>query len=244
MSKNDKRLYETDLYEPVKQHFSNLGYDVYGEVNHCDLVALKEDELVIVELKLRANMELLIQAAVRQRLTNLVYVAIPKPKFSRRSMKWKDLCYIFRRLELGLIVVSSIKEETKIEIIQEPAPFDRDKSMMLSKKKREAMLKEIKGRTGDFNIGGSSQTKIMSAYKETCIHVACCLAQFGPLTPKDLREMNTGERTTRILYENHYEWFERVARGLYMLSDKGKEDLLNYPDLVAHYSNLIKEVKD
>lgn len=80
----DKR-YEVDLYQPVKDYFVKEGYEVYGEVNHCDVAAVKESELVIIELKLSLTIDLLIQATKRQRLTNQVYVAIPKPKYSLRS---------------------------------------------------------------------------------------------------------------------------------------------------------------
>ena len=69
--------------QPVKDFFTAEGYDVYGEVNDCDVVAVKEDELIIVELKLRLNLDLVMQATKkRQRLSDQVYVAIPKPKFN------------------------------------------------------------------------------------------------------------------------------------------------------------------
>jgi len=57
MKKDVTKLYEVDLYKPVKDYFTSEGYDVYGEVNDCDVVAVKEDELIIVELKLRLNLE-------------------------------------------------------------------------------------------------------------------------------------------------------------------------------------------
>lgn len=234
-SREDKR-YEVDLYQPVKDYFVNEGYDVYGEVNHCDVAAIKESELVIVELKLTLTIELLIQATKRQRLTNQVYIAIPKPKSSLRSKKWRDSCYLLRRLELGLLIVEFNGGDVYVEIVHHPAPFDRSKSMQRSKKKRNDVLSEINGRTGDYNTGGSSQTKIMSAYKENCIHIACCLLRFGPLSPKSLREMGTGEKTLSILTKNYNGWFERIQRGTYTLNDKGKSELQAFPDLIEEYS--------
>ena len=53
--------YEVELYKPVKDYFTAEGYEVYGEVNDCDVVAVKEDELIIVELKLRLNLDLVMQ---------------------------------------------------------------------------------------------------------------------------------------------------------------------------------------
>ncbi|WP_257349729.1 DUF2161 domain-containing phosphodiesterase [Pseudalkalibacillus decolorationis] len=235
--KNEKR-YEVDLYTPIQHYFAGEGYEVYGEVNHCDMIAVKDDELIIIELKLQLSVDLLIQATKRQRLSELVYIAIPQPKYSLRSKKWKDIIHLIRRLELGLIVVSFQKNNTSMDIKIHPAPFDRVKSMKRSKKKRENLLTEMKGRHGDYNVGGSNQTKIMTAYKENCIHIACCLERFGLLSPKDLRQMGTGEKTLSILNKNYYGWFDRIRRGTYSLSEAGISELKEYPELVTYYANL------
>jgi hypothetical protein len=243
MTNKEIKRYEVDLYKPVKEYFAQQGYDVHGEVNECDVAAVKGQELVLVELKLTLNIELLVQATKRQRLTNHVYVAIPKPKLSFRSKKWKDICHLVRRLELGLIIVTFPEDGERAEIVFHPASFDRKKSMQRSKKKRLDMLTEIKGRLKDYNIGGSSQTKIMTAYKESCIHIACCLLRYGPLSPKTLREMGTGEKTSMILTKNYYGWFNRVRRGTYTISNIGKSELLIFPELSNHYYELVRETR-
>ena len=184
------------------------------------------------------------QATKRQRLTNQVYVAIPKPKISFRSKKWKDTCHLVRRLELGLIIVSFQEEVAVAEIIFHPTSFDRKKSMQRSTKKRSDMLTEIAGRLSDFNIGGSSQTKIITAYKENCIHIACCFLHYGPLSPKSLREMGTGEKTFTILNKNYYGWFDRVSRGIYTINDTGKNELGAIPELYSHYCEVVKKHND
>lgn len=239
MSSKLSKRYEVDLYEPVKAYFTEMAYAVYGEVKDCDVVALREDELVIIELKLTINITLLMQAAKRQRITDQVFIAIPKPNYSLRSQKWRDLCYLVRRLELGLILVSFQDDEADAKIVIEPNSFDRKKSMQLSKKRRNNVIKEIEGRSGDFNVGGSTRTKILSAYQENCIHIACCLIRFGPLSPKALRDKGTGEKTSAILSKNYYGWFERVEKGIYVVSDKGKMELKLYDELVNYYDNLI-----
>ncbi len=241
MQDKETKRYEVDLYKPVKEYFTHQGYDVYGEVNECDIAAVKNQELVLIELKLTLNIDLLVQAAKRQRLTNHVYVAIPKPKISFRSKKWRDSCHLVRRLELGLIIVSFLEDDAQAEIVFHPTSFDRKNSMQRSKKKRKAMLTEIEGRLGDYNVGGSSQTKIMTAYKESCIHIACCLLHLGPLSPKNLRKMGTGEKTLTILNKNYYGWFERVRRGTYRISDTGKSELHTFPDLFNHYHEIARE---
>lgn len=243
--KDDKtKLYEVDLYKPIKKYFTEQGFDVYGEVNDCDVVAMKDEELIIVELKLRFNLDLVMQATKRQRMTDQVYIAIPKPTYSFRSQRWRDLCYLTRRLEVGLLIVSFMKDNAQVELIHYPTPFDRIKSMQLSKKRKSKLLKEIKGRTGDFNVGGSTNMKIMSAYKENCIHIACCLLHYGALSPKEVRQLGTGDRTPRILSENHYGWFERVRRGVYTISEVGRNELKEYPNFVKHYESLVIEAEN
>ena len=52
------------LYRPVKRFLERLGYEVKGEIGGCDLVGVSQDGTVVVigELKLRFNLDLLLQA--------------------------------------------------------------------------------------------------------------------------------------------------------------------------------------
>lgn len=245
MERNPDKLYEVDLYEPLSHYFKRQGYEVKGEVLHCDLAAVKEDELIIVEMKRHLSVELLIQAAKRQRLTDLVYIAIPKPKYSLFSKKWQDICHLIRRLECGLLLVSFPKGgEGVVTEVCHPSPFDRHKSMQRSKKKKTRILREMDGRYGDYNVGGSHQTPIMTAYKENCLQIACFLHRFGPSAPKKLRQWGTGEKTLAILSKNYYGWFENKKRGVYGLSEIGKQALGEYPEQVEHYSRMVENVED
>ncbi|WP_160723665.1 DUF2161 domain-containing phosphodiesterase [Bacillus sp. USDA818B3_A] len=230
-----KKLQEMDLYKPIQTFFVNEGFEVYGEVRDCDIVAVKGEELVVIELKLTLSVDLLIQAAKRQRITNQVYIAIPKPKQRLNSRRWADKCHLIRRLELGLIVVSSLSSRAKAEVLFHPSSFDRRRSMGQSKLRRQAVLKEINGRSADFNLGGSNRTKIMTAYKENCIQIGCYLRHFGPLSPKKLIQLGTGDKTSSILVKNYYGWFERIKRGTYVITDKGREEMLEYPGLLNFY---------
>jgi hypothetical protein len=58
------------------------------------------------------------------------------------------------------------------------------------------------------------------------------------MSPKALRAIGTGEKTLPILYRNVYGWFERVDRGLYAVSAKGRTEIEQYPELVEHYRDL------
>ncbi|MEN2767975.1 DUF2161 domain-containing phosphodiesterase [Ornithinibacillus xuwenensis] len=227
---------EVDLYEPINKYFKRKGYDVYGEVKDCDVAVIKDDLLIIVELKLNLSVDLLIQASKRQRLSEHVYIAIPKPKkHNPRSKKWRDTCHLLRRLELGLILVSLTGERKRVEVVMEPTPFHRPISMGKAKYLRQAIIKEINGRSADYNIGGSSRKQIMTAYRETCIQIACYLEEHGELSPKALVQMGTGKKTQSILSKNYYGWFVRIRRGVYVLSDNGKQAIKDYPELVSYY---------
>lgn len=243
MTRKKDKLYEVDLFKPIQKHFSKLGYEVFAEVNDCDVVARKDEELIIVELKLNLTVELLVQATNRQRLSDQVYIAIPKPKYKTRSKKWHDLCHLIKRLELGLIVVNFLKSGAKLEVVFPPQPFSRQKSVQSYKRKRDALVRELNGRYMNHNIGGSHKSKIMTAYKESCIHIAYCLERFGPLSPKNLRQMGTGEKTLSILSKNYYGWFVRVERGVYDLSTHGRKELPTFPEITKHFHEMNTKIQ-
>lgn len=230
-----ERLYETDLYEPVQNYFYSQGYEVQAEVNDCDVVAYKDDSLIIVELKLNLNITLLMQAANRQKFTPDVYIAIPRPKTSLRRRRWRDLVHLIRRLELGLILVSFQGRIPSLDIVHEPTKFDRKRSMQQGKKARDKILKEARSRRSNKNIGGSNNITMMTAYKEISIQIAFYLDYLGPMSAKQLQEISTGEKTYGILYNNYYKWFNRVGRGVYELSDFGRKEYKKYPEIIKLY---------
>ena len=59
--KRRKDFKEEDLYEPIHKWLINNGYEVQAEVQSCDVVAQKEDELTIIELKKSFNLKLVYQ---------------------------------------------------------------------------------------------------------------------------------------------------------------------------------------
>ncbi|MCX7920954.1 MAG: DUF2161 family putative PD-(D/E)XK-type phosphodiesterase [Clostridia bacterium] len=235
MKNTSEKLKETDLYKPVYSYLTAQGYTVRSEVKNCDITAIKGEELVVVELKCSMNLTLLIQATQRQKAADSVYVAIPKPKRGMRSTNWKHTCHLLRRLELGLIVVSPGKGKSGVEVVFHPSPFDQAKSRQQSKHTRNSIIREMSARYGDFNEGGSTGRKIMTAYRENSIYIACCLEKLGPLSPRKLRELGTGDKTPSILSKNFYRWFERLGRGIYTLSPKGLNCFQEYPELAQHY---------
>ncbi|HME71037.1 MAG TPA: DUF2161 family putative PD-(D/E)XK-type phosphodiesterase [Myxococcota bacterium] len=231
---------ETDLYGPVRAFLERQGYTVRGEVLGCDVAGRRGEDLVMVELKRALTTDLLVQATRRQRTTNSVYVAVPRPRGAGRGSRWHGLLHLLRRLELGLLVVSFSGRRARVQAVLHPLPFDRRRSA----RGQRAILEEMAGRSGDHNQGGSVRRPLVTAYRENAIHVACCLERNGPLAPRALRALGTGQKTLSILRSNVYGWFERVGYGLYALSAQGRGDLSRWPDLVADCRSRITRAID
>jgi len=236
-----EKILEVDLFKPVSEFLIEQGYTVRSEVKNCDIAAVKDDELVIVELKRNLSVDLLAQAVKRQKSADIVYMAVPKPKRLTGNAKWKDIIHLVRRLELGLILVSFKGEKGIVEIAVHPAPFDRDRSIKANKKKRDGIIKEAKSRYMDANVGGSTRTKLVTAYKESAIFVACCLEKHGQMSPKQLKELVTeGIKPASILTQNYYGWFDRVQKGIYCINEVGKAALLEHKQFAEYYFNKLE----
>lgn len=231
---------ETELYQPVKDLFEGLGYEVFSEVNDIDVVAVKDGEKIVIELKTSFSMKLILQAVKRQKIYEDVYVAVPFPKFKKRFSKdFKDKEYLLRRLELGLIFVSLGEMNSYAQIVMEPNPFDLQMSRSRSKKKRDMVDKELYNRHGDNNVGGT-KGKLVTAYREKALVLASYLRETDEMTTRELREVSGNEKTTNILYKNYYGWFDRADKGIYKLSDKGRNEVENY----NHIIDKIRDMKE
>lgn len=226
-----KTLKETDLYPPLRDYLIANGYTVRSEVEACDIAATKDDELVLIEIKRNFSTSLLAQAVLRQRITPSVYVAIPKPTAPKSTKKLRDIKRILRRLEVGLILVNLRAKPVRVDVAFHPTPF----AQRMNKRERSAVLKEMNGRSFDLNEGGANRTKIVTAYRENAIQIACCLERYGALSPAKLRAMETGPKTRAILYDDVYGWFDRIGHGVYDLRAKGEAALSDFPDLAAYY---------
>jgi hypothetical protein len=241
----ENKILEVDLFKPVSDFLLEQGYTVRSEVKDCDIVAVKEEELVIVELKRNLSVDLLAQAVKRQKSADIVYMAVPKPKRLKGNAKWKDIMHLVRRLELGLILVSFKEKKGIVEIAVHPAAFDREASRRGNKKKREGIIKEAKGRYMDANVGGSTRTKLVTAYKENAIFVACCLEKYGPMSPKQIKELGTDKRQTdSALRENYYGWFDKVKKGLYTINEAGTTALQEHKQFAEYYYDKIIQNSD
>jgi hypothetical protein len=207
---------ETGLYAPVKAFLETQGYRVKGEVRHCDVVAQRGDEPpVIVELKTALNLELLLQGVERLALTESVYIAVPAPTgaspvFDRRLHR------LLRRVGLGLLLVHGGRRPG-VEPVLDPVPY----RPRLNKRQAGRLLGEFARRAGDPNAGGSTRVKLVTAYRQEALRVASVLAARGPLSPAVLRIDAEAPKAGGILRDDVYGWFERVERGIYMLTPSG-----------------------
>lgn len=213
---------ETSLYLPVKGFLEKAGYVVKGEVGGCDLVGLSDEDppvVVICELKLSFNLELILQAIDRATISDEVWIAARisvKGKGRESDKRYRDLC---RRLGIGMLGISD-KGEVSV-LVGSVSPMPRN-----NPKRRSRLMREHQKRRGDPALGGSTRAPVMTAYRQQALACAAAL-EAGPLRVRDLR---TGiPEAGKLLLSNVYGWFERLDRGVYGLTDAGREALRRWP---------------
>ncbi|MDA3937774.1 MAG: DUF2161 family putative PD-(D/E)XK-type phosphodiesterase [Spirochaetia bacterium] len=227
---------ETELSEPLSLWLGKQGYTVSCEVKNCDIVARKDDELLIIELKTRFSLDLVYQAVNRKNLTESVYVAVPVLPGKKSIPKLKEVKKLLYRLEVGLILVRFLKTKTRVEVISHPGKFNPRKAS----KRRTAIIREIDGRYSEFNKAGSAtRDQRISAYKQQALICAWLLNKNGNMSPISIVKLGGGVKTQQILSGNIYGWFDKVSRGIYTLNPAGKEALKNYKEVVKE---IIKKI--
>jgi len=233
---------EADMFLPIKNFFSSIGYSVNAEVKGCDIALIKNDELLLVELKKSFNITLLYQAMNRKKDASQVYVAIPRPK-KVRDKNYRAMLNILTKLEIGLITVAMDSPTHAVAIVLQPPAIPGNKLL----KGREKMLREIYGRTNDTNIGGSSKIKIMTAYREKSIKIACALHTLGEhaTAPQLRRNYSCPPDTYQVMKRNFYGWFKFLGNAMFELTTKGKKMLISneFADTVKYYMDEMKMMR-
>lgn len=216
---------EADLYAPIKAFLTRQGYDVKGEIGAADVMALRDGEPpVIVELKVGFSLTLFHQAITRLALTDLVYIAVFKPK-GKRALK--DNVAMARRLGIGVLTVR--ERDGTVEAQCDPGPYAPRKN----KKKQGQMLREFERRVGDPNEGGATRHGIITAYRQDAIRCARFLAVHGASKGAKVAEWTEVPHATRIMRDDHYGWFTKVSKGIYDLSEQGRIGLGDYGDVTV-----------
>ena len=222
------KLRESDLYAPVKALLEAQGYEVKGEVGSADIVAVRaSEEPVVVELKSGFSLALFHQAVDRQRITDAVYVAVPRGAGRAFRAALRKNVGLSRRLGLGLMTVRP--KDGHVEVHLDPAPYQPRKA----KHRRARLLREFSRLVGDPNTGGSTRRRLVTAYRQDALRCLHCLDEHGPTKAALVAERAHVANARRLMSDNHYGWFERVETGIYALSPNGNRALGEYADEIS-----------
>lgn len=254
---------ETELYPPVKGFFTERGYDVKAEIRGCDLVAFRADlaDPLIVEMKKTFTLPLLLQGIDRQKTGAAVWLAVERNRTKKgaHNQRFTEITALCRRLNLGFLTVTFYRTKSPvIDVWCEPsgikpvfaAPVDGKLAMAAEsavsyetasggrlKAKAAKLLKEFSARSGDYNVGGSTKRKLVTAYREKSIQCALALDVHGPSAPRQVRDWTHCPTAGSLLRDNYYGWFKRVTKGVYELTPSGKAALMQYAEVTRVWTN-------
>lgn len=99
-----------------------------------------------------------------------------------------------------------------------------------------ALRREFEARSGDYNVGGSTGRKLVTAYRERAIRCALALYCHGPASPRQVAEWTGCPDVGSLLRNNHYGWFRRPARGRYELTGRGERALAEFAAVVRAWA--------
>lgn len=226
---------EKTMYPILKTYLESLGFTVKAEVHDVDIMAVKDNIILLVEMKTSLNTSLIAQGIKRNALSDYVYCAIPKPTVNvRKSKGFKDKLLILKNVELGLLFVDI--NQTSVEAILDPKTY----TVRHKKKQREGLLKEFQTRRTTYNVGGSTRTKIITAYRELAL-IALDFIKDDPKSTKALRDYTQSKKIVSILQKNYYGWFTRIKHGVYGITEQGKTALDTYHSVIQTLKTTIKE---
>jgi hypothetical protein len=218
---------EADLYPPLKAYLEAQGYTVKAEVGACDIMARRGDDApVVVEMKLTFSLALVMQGVARQALVDLVYLAVPVSTGKGWALRYRDIVALCRRLGLGLLAVDVGRGTVTAHL--DPGPYMPRKNAVRAGR----LLREFDRRVGDPNIGGTTRTQRMTAYRQDALRCLAHLAD-GAASPAVTAKATGVAKAAALLRDDHYGWFERVARGIYAVSPKGEAALADHQTAIA-----------
>ena len=220
---------ESDLYLPLKRFLESQNYEVKGEVQDCDVLAVRGGEVpVVVELKLSFNLNVVLQAVERLSLTPKVYIGIPR-RCGILNRRRRQIIKLLRMLGLGLVAVDPELETGSVEVLLDPGEYRPRKS----KRRQERLLGEFMSRLGDPNLGGTEKRKgIMTAYRQRSLAIGRFLQEAGPTKASCVAQTLREPKARDILYRDVYSWFERESLGVYGLSPRGKQEIPHWGEKV------------
>ncbi len=210
---------ETDLYPPVKAYLQGQGYAVKGEIGPADVVGVRGEDMVVVELKKGFSLTLFHQGVARLSVCDCVYVAVAKGKGRPWLKSLRDNTRLARRLGLG--VMSVVPETGAVKVYCDPGPVAPRRLA----RKRRAMLTEFDKRDGDPSPGGLQGARV-TAYRQDAVLCAEFLVMAGEARGAEVAKSTGVAKATIIMRNNHYGWFEKVSVGVYALTETGRAALI------------------
>ncbi|HNL09945.1 MAG TPA: DUF2161 family putative PD-(D/E)XK-type phosphodiesterase, partial [Turneriella sp.] len=94
------------------------------------------------------------------------------------------------------------------------------------------------------NTGGVTGVKLQTAYLESAIHISVLLKKHKAMQPAQLVKVGVSANARQILYNNHYGWFEKSARGLYKLkTGKARVIARENPSIWEYYEKLVDDTE-
>ena len=132
------------------------------------------------------------------------------------KLRYRDIIGLCRRLGLGLLAVQT-GTGAGVEAHLDPGPYAPRKNA----RQATRLLREFDRRVGDPNLGGVTGVKRMTAYRQDALRCAMVLETTGPLRAAAVAGASGVARAATLMRDDHYGWFERVARGTYALTPLG-----------------------
>ena len=109
----------------------------------------------------------------------------------------------------------------RVDILLDPLPYQPRRNA----RKAKRLLGEHARRVGDPTQGGSTRVPIMTAYRQQALRCAGLLSSNGPMKLSALKAAADAPNAAAILQQDVYGWFERVERGIYTVTPKGRDGL-------------------
>jgi hypothetical protein len=242
VQEREKVRAETELYAPIKAWLQERGYTVRGEVRGCDVAAVRDGEEwpLVVELKRRFNLSLVLQAVERLQSTPNVYIAAERTA-GRGGFPLGEIRRLCRMLGIGLLTVKLYKRKPAlVELHCEPGEGKGGAASPTPRapgRRTARLLTEFHERSGDYNAGGTTGRKLVTAYREKALRIAEALREGGQLAPRHVRERTGCAKAGAILRSNVYGWYRNVSRGLYELTPAGAEALSEFSEVITAARN-------
>lgn len=221
-----------------------------------------EPDPTIVEMKKIFTLPLLLQGIDRQKTGAAVWLAVERNRTKRgaHNQRFHEITELCRRLGLGFLTVTFYKTKAAVVDVwcepgrQPPKPayavgaaavsaaaetgsaYEAIPAAVSGGRRTKAaarLLKEFEARSGDYNTGGSTRSKLVTAYRERALQCALALHCHGPSSPKSVRNWTGLGNSGAMLRDNYYGWFARVDKGVYRLTSAGEDALREFAGVAA-----------